>query len=584
MAHMFPDQPSETTESAAERRLFRVIKLQTGDDWLCLHSLGLTTHALKPWAEVDFVLIGPSGVFCLEVKGGRVARSQGEWLFTNRNGRTTRKREGPFEQVAGASSALRNFLYDCRASLRGALIQYGVVLPDVLFDLVGPDIEADIVYDSRDTGDSFGHYLDRLAHHWSERSLERYGREPLELDSGSRRAILELLRPDFDLVPTMRSRIEAARVELVRLTGEQAVVMRGLAGNARAIVRGGAGTGKTLLALEEARRLGAEGRSVLLVCYNRQLADWLQGAVADSPLVTARGLHAFMRELIIEGGDRLLPEPDSPGAFDQIYPQLALAAVLEEGAGQTYDALVIDEGQDILTDNYLDVLDSVIEGGLPRGTWRIFLDPNQNLFGGLDAQSEERLQALGVVSFMLTINCRNTIPIALETSLLSGAPLCELLVADGPEVRHHWSADMEERACQLDSVVKDYLMQGVRHDQIVVLSPRKFELSGVPSTLGSVRCAPAGGIPRHTKEAVIVFSTIQGFKGLEADVILLTGLGNMCGQGMDSAFYVGSSRARACLDLFLDESSRSEYDSRAAQFGIQLAALKAPLLPWIESS
>ena len=79
-------------------------------EWVTLHSLGLSTHERKPWAEIDFVLAGPAGLFCLEVKGGRIARTDGMWSFTNKAGRTDEKREGPFEQVGSAAAALYKYI------------------------------------------------------------------------------------------------------------------------------------------------------------------------------------------------------------------------------------------------------------------------------------------------------------------------------------------------------------------------------------------------------------------------------------------------------------------------------------------
>ena len=48
-------------------------------------------------------------------------------------------------------------------------------------------------------------------------------------------------------------------------------------------VIGGAGTGKTWLALEQARHLAAGGERVALVCYSRGLARFLQRMTAGWP-------------------------------------------------------------------------------------------------------------------------------------------------------------------------------------------------------------------------------------------------------------------------------------------------------------
>src|SRR5712692_1544581 len=99
MARMCPPELSAEVRSHAERHLFELLKDGLSDSWTVLHSLGVIGHRAKPWAEVDFVLVGPPGVFCLEVKGGRVQRHEGMWFFTDRFDPVTTKREGPFEQV-----------------------------------------------------------------------------------------------------------------------------------------------------------------------------------------------------------------------------------------------------------------------------------------------------------------------------------------------------------------------------------------------------------------------------------------------------------------------------------------------------
>ena len=82
MARMFPPSILDDHGSPAERRIFRALRDQTPRGWAVIHSVGLTSHAHKQWAETDFVAIVPSGVFCLEVKGGRIRHEDGCW-YTN---------------------------------------------------------------------------------------------------------------------------------------------------------------------------------------------------------------------------------------------------------------------------------------------------------------------------------------------------------------------------------------------------------------------------------------------------------------------------------------------------------------------
>src|SRR5690349_2444084 len=94
VARMYPRQWEDRNGSAAEALVYRRLRDETPDDWFAVHSVGLTSHRDKPWSEVDFVVIGPFGVLCLEVKGGRITVEEGKW-FTN--GRPLK--ESPFRQA-----------------------------------------------------------------------------------------------------------------------------------------------------------------------------------------------------------------------------------------------------------------------------------------------------------------------------------------------------------------------------------------------------------------------------------------------------------------------------------------------------
>ena len=267
MARMIPATPPQEARSKAENKLFFRIKEELSNSWTALHSLGLGNHRSKPWAETDFVLIGPLGVFCIEVKGGRVARAEGEWSFLDGSDNLHVKREGPFEQAAGASAALFSFLKDRVPETKTSVVGFGVVTPDIVFQISGPDIINEVVYDQRDNFASFSKYVERLAGFWSMR-LRGASTQPL-LDPRISDRIIEQIRPDFDLEPTLRCQIGNVRHELLRLTNEQYQIVDALATNPRAMIRGGAGTGKSLLALREVRRVAAEGQQVLLCCFNR---------------------------------------------------------------------------------------------------------------------------------------------------------------------------------------------------------------------------------------------------------------------------------------------------------------------------
>jgi Nuclease-related domain len=565
---MYPPAPGEATHSEAERILFGVIKKGLSDEWIVLHSLGLAIHPTKPWAEVDFVLVGPPGIYCLEVKGGRVTRRDGRWAFIDRHGHETIKTEGPFEQVGKASAALWDYLRG-RVKIGGSLLGYGVMTPDIRFTISEPDVLLDVVYDADDVGHPISDYVTRLASYWQARMGSQRRSKPVGLDERLREAVLELLRPDFDTRLSLRARADLVSNEVVRLTAEQFRVVDGLAENPRALVIGGAGTGKTLLAVEEASRQAAEGRRVFLTCFSRRLSSYTSTLVRD-PLVTVLNLHRYMVRTVESAGlSSRLGNTSLEDAMAVTYPELCYEALIQASA-PPFDVLIVDEAQDLVRNLYLDVFDAALQGGLTNGLWRVFYDPRQDLFGGLEPSGMARLRALRPALFRLTVNCRNTAPIATATGMLAGYRPDETLSIEGPEVAVHWIGAREVPGHQVDATVRQLLSGGLRAEEVVVLSPRNLESSSLANrpTLGGLRLLDEEAPPEAKG---IRYHTVQGFKGLESEAVLLTDLQDLRETKSLLAAYLGGSRARTFLHVFLPDSARGDYLERARVFGQVLA-------------
>jgi hypothetical protein len=562
---MLPPHVSGATESAAERKLFVKIQQELGDDWSVLHSLGLATHDRKPWAEIDFVLVGPGGVYCLEVKGGRIARSSGQWTTTNRAGQINKLPQSPFAQVGGASAALRRFLAEQIPRSTSILSGFGVATPDVIFSISGADIIPEIVYDERDFSLSFSRFVDRLREYWQIRLAPTESEGALAANPNIVRSIVDALCRDFDLRPSLRSEVSRVQDELTRLTDRQAHVLRGLSDNPRVLVRGGAGTGKTMLAVAEAKRLAHTGQRVLLTCFNKLLAKYLAPIVDEFPTLTVRHIHGFMADVVDGAGRRSsLPDAAAEDLFEVFYPELCVEILLESGS-PIFDAVFVDEGQDSLREAYLDVVDVALVGGLRNGTWRYFLDPNQDVYGGSGAPSMARLLSAAPAQFHLIDNCRNTVPIATNTALLSGMPLDEVL-CDGPEVIRTYYDNPEQERHSVSKVLRGWLTQGVRPEEIVVLSPHVLARSclarglvGISAPLAEASSAPGPGSIR--------FSTVSGFKGLESTAVALIDIDDIESSAGAISAYVGASRAQALLSVSLSSSQRSAAERRAEDFG-----------------
>jgi hypothetical protein len=569
---MLPATVREHTSSPAERQMFACIRDELSGEWTVLHSLGLTIHRAKPWAEIDFVLIGPPGVICLEVKGGLVSRQDGIWYTTPQHGhhagRARKLHESPFEQVGSASAQLFRFIQQTSPKAAKAITGYAVAAPDVEWTVKGPDIDRALVYDQRDRAKPFADFMDRVTKRWNER-ISGLGRQPEPLDLHDKQAVLESIRGDFQLVPSLRASAETADRELVRLTEEQCELFARLSQNPRVIARGGAGTGKTLIAVEEARRLAREGQRVLYICFSRNLAQHIARILADIPTITVRTLHSLMYELVDTADCRSkLPDVDESDLFAVFLPELALEVLLESSYVEPFDAVLIDEAQDLLREPYLDVIDALIQGELREGTWRCFIDASQNILGGIVPAALRRIQAAAPVHWPLTINCRNTKPIAVQVALLSGIPMTEVLAPDGPAVEVTWYTSTDDQRSAVSERLRRLRHQGFAAHKITVLSRYRLEQSVASDGLGMpLRDISRGGIDSSSSQ--VTFSTVSSFKGLEAEVVLLSDVDDLSSADGLMSVYVGASRARVALYVFISDQVRDQFKEHALVFGRQ---------------
>jgi hypothetical protein len=563
---MYPPTIADDHGSHAEARVFRKLKTETPDTWIALHSVGLATHASKPWAEIDFVVLNEHGIYCLEVKGGKIEHHDGTWLT---NGHPLR--QSPFAQAGGGSSALHDYLRERTPAARQAVVGYGVLFPDVQFDNHLPEAELDLVYDDNDVTQPIQLYLDRLADHWRERVTHLRRSPPQPLSRADQSKIVHELAPEFQLTPSLRSRLGEVTEELVRWTTTQRQILDGLVDEPRVLVKGGAGTGKTLIAYDEAIRLARSGRSTLYCCYSKRLAEHLRPSLEEHGVRVAHA-HGMMADLINEAGLRdSLPAVSDRDLFDVFYPQVAVDALLTLDRVGSLDAIVLDEGQDLLKQPILEFFNGLLDGQLSTGTWRVLLDPNQDIFFGGNPREINRLQS-HAPTYQLRTNCRNTRPIALTTSILAATPAAASLVVEGPDVTDEWYTDANTQEKLVRARLSTWTKAGLSPSQIFVLSPRSFahsicsrlDRSKLPRPIVEMDNAADSG-------ASIRFSTVAAFKGLEADAILLTDIDDLFDPDMRSLLYVGSSRARAVLGVILDERCKEQYRERSADLFERLA-------------
>lgn len=576
MATMIPSRIGSHVNSG-EKRVFRLLERDpAARDWTVLHSLGLARRTTGPYGEIDFVVIIPKqGVVCLEVKGGRIACEDGVWLTTNRHGDTAILKKSPFMQVRDSMFALRNAIiqhFGSDAPESRCPIGCCVVFPDTESPPPMPEFERPDVIDSEDLRLPISRAVLRTVRHRMREFQPRHG-ESLPTVSQAK-AIRRFLRPDFELVVAKAVAVGRAEERLLRLTEEQFARLDELDANRRCLFEGAAGTGKTVLAVEYARRASRDGSRVGLVCYNRLLGEWLAKQPVGSS-VTSGTWHKVVRGLIHKSSVSVEFTTKEQAAlnggranelFSELYPFYAELALEEIRA--PFDVLVVDEAQDLSDTHSLDVLNLAVDGGLERGRWAFFGDfTSQSLYGKAEdpvAALQER--AAHFVRARLTLNCRNTRRIAEEITLLSGfdRPPFRLGAELGLPVEHRYWAKGQNVAESLDAIVQRLRSEKMRVEDMIVLSPKRREASslGRVTRIANLPIVDVSRTPDYRHEHAVKFSTVHSFKGLESPVVILVDLDNLSSNEAQSLLYVGMSRARSLLILLIKDSERKLLESR----------------------
>jgi hypothetical protein len=551
MARMRPeltDEQLRDLQSRAEARVYEALRAQLPADALVIHSLRWlyrTKRGTVSEGESDFTVFLPqSGFLTIEVKGGGIALDgrTGQWSSTDKN-QISHAIKDPFLQATRQRHAildqLRGHAQWRRWTGRWLHCGHAVLFPDVRSpaQLAGPDRPIEII-----GGQSeflrLSDWISRALRFWTgAHSIDPLGSQGVDIAE-------QILCGSIDVKPLLSVVLEQEEEVRIRLTEQQARVLRIIGGRRRAVIGGGAGTGKTLIALEKARRVALGGKQALLVCYNRPLADVLRAANGGIPGLHVLSYHQLCERRIarareISGRD-VLSEAQSayPGAslYDVQLPfALALA---NEIVPEKFDAVVVDEAQDFSDEYWLGVEDLLRDR--ESGDLYVFFDPNQMLY--------KRRGSLPIVDepFWLTVNCRNTQHIhtaayryykgeIIDPPEIAGAPISELIA--------------EGSASQADSIVREIgrllSAEGLAPSDVVVLvmgKPKQshYDLFTARRLAGNVQW----GVEARDQGAILL-DTVARFKGLEAPIVFLWLPAVIDEEQEREALYVGLSRAKS---------------------------------------
>ena len=573
---MIPETPKEFDDKSHEDVVFNALKNNYigDDDYYVFHSYNAVAinHSDNTLydRELDFVIANQTkGILCIEVKAGAnifYSANDREWHYSS--GRIM-QHGGPYKQIASATRALRTKVTDNFNSKVRALsdkCRFGtavlfVDMPQAAF--VGQSLPEEVTLETTMTVDNLANIWDKIDNIYNIKlPRERYNASLAEgMNVNEFKLLLEkVLCPEFHLIPSAETTNTLIKYRLRQLIREQYRILDFLEEQPSAVISGAAGTGKTMIAVEKARRHSANGDKVLFLCYNKKL----QKKLSDDFSGETDYLNIDFRTISKLAYDKT-------GIFDD-YKGLSnwLSRCIQRQVGFGYKHVIVDEGQDfgVIDINAhqdrekegmenCDLINKLQEAALEQGgTFYLFYDKYQMIQGGKEIENILP-DCIEDADCRLTLhkNCRNTKEIAKTSS----TPIKD---NNGRSLRinaafswtkpyvpsFHIITSRKNEIQVLNKILDQDRSDGL--SDVVILSQGPLQYASISEQLVSDKDIDDPYDYYMHKGKRYRVATCITFKGLEADAIVLINLDKNSFTGeRGREFYVGTSRAKCKLDM-----------------------------------
>lgn len=484
-----------------------------------LRSFHVDKHNEKQEGEIDFLIITDECIICVEVKSSRLRqvpkgfqqwdRGKNKWLDL---------KESPFQQSKSNCYSLRGLSDSLGANRIKLPIVWCVWFPEMEGFDVGVEYSSWKIALKGDLNDPM-RFLNEFIHN-TRLNLKKSRFKMKPVPSQMLYRYINVLRrfdhhdkedPQLEYLSSVRH----LRNNIKLLTEVQQDAFRLIQDNLEIVVRGGAGTGKTYLAMIEALRLSEMNKRVLILAYSLQVCNMIQ--------------------------DWIIP-------YNKGERNISVLQISDESISHELefcDAVIIDEYQDILNEDKFKEICVNRNGNYVR----LFGDHiNQVMDEELDREWEN-FDSLTerYTSVLLSQNCRNT-------SQIVSAVKTFIEVKEEEEYRESRISGEKIRLAVVSSIdairseLENLLAKGIEEEDVVVISLENtflFSFSELTSAIQcdfrNVKCA----LPAEVKGLEFAHVFVVGVGGKQYTVLKLREL------------YVAITRAMISCTLMYDVTGDS---------------------------
>ena len=522
----------------------------------------------------DFIIIHKDkGILFLECKGGNISYDPNEvrWYQNKKQ-----LKKSPIKQANDGKLNLINFLkspkyreeinIDAIPTIHGSIFP-NTPKPDNLH--LGTDIKPEMIIWAEDCEDLSSSILNLLDLNQSKK----------EISDEEKKTIQKILYGDKLDNPFKEILKHGEHMQEIEFDEDQRMLYDFMFNNKKLIIRGLAGTGKTILAAKKAVEESNNEKKVLVltktVGVGRFLSLLTRTKQFKRDFLEISSIDGFISNLarkikLTINHPQKLEDDEKRKHFDEYLPEIC-KKIFSEHEDKKFDMLIIDEGQDF-HQNWYEALKTIVK---PDGHMFFFYDPLQKQIANSMAETLNQNKD-NYPFFSLTANYRNSSTITTFLSKLidkfygsEKTNYSKLSRFDGkkPEFIAADSFDeiIDKSKNKVLKLINDEKFIG---RDIAILSDQSMKPSNYNSTNSlrktlednslEVISAREYAMPyiRENYENRITFDSIKRFKGLEKPIIILVNLdADIDSEEKMRDIYSGLSRARGHLIIISNQQS-----------------------------